>query len=41
MKSKLDSFFKKDPYDGDAEKSYNSEVALKDFKVFPFLVDQD
>ena len=37
IKSKLDSFFKKDPYDGDSEKNYNSEVALKDFKVFFFL----
>ena len=36
IKSKLDSFFKKDPYDGDSEKNYNSEVALKDFKVFSF-----
>ena len=36
VKKRMDSFFKKDPYDGDSEKNYNSEVALKDFKVFSF-----
>ena len=36
IKSRLDSFFKKDPYEGDSEKKYNSEIALKDFKVFSF-----
>ena len=36
MKKKMDSFFKKNPYDGDSEKSYNCELALKDFKVFSF-----
>ena len=35
-KAKLGRFFKKDPYEGDSEKEYNSEIALKDFKVFSF-----
>ena len=35
-KKKMDSFFKKNPYAGDSEKSYNCELALKDFKVFSF-----
>tara|TARA_B100001287_G_C22463085_1_gene425979 strand:- start:23 stop:523 length:501 start_codon:yes stop_codon:yes gene_type:complete len=35
-KAKLGKFFKKDPYEGDSEKEYSSEVALKDFKVFSF-----